>query len=204
MAAGEVRNNELMPSRASISASNGRAALRTDRLQLDLPEPSDAAAVLAIAGDPRTVEHNPSDLVSDLAEADELVDRWIQHWELRGFGYWCVRQIGHSRLVGYCGVKRMLAHERPVLNLIYRFHPEVWGHGYATEAARAAVSWARTDQPGATILARVRPDNLASRAVALKAGLSRDSALDEEGEDGPDLAFTTTGRSSRRVATGER
>ena len=169
---------------------------------MDPPAPDDAAAVWAIAGDPRAVEHNPSDLIGTRAEADQLVGRWIQHWERHGFGYWCVRQIGRSRLVGYCGVKRMLAHERPVLNLIYRFHPDVWGQGYATEAARAAVSWARTDQPGATILARVRPDNLASRAVALKAGLSRDPALDEDGEDGLDLAFTTTARLSRQATTG--
>lgn len=204
MTAGEVRNNEPMSSTASTSDSTGRAALHTDRLRLDPPEPSDVAAVLAIVGDPRTVEHNPSDLVSDLAEAEELVGRWIQHWELRGFGYWCVREAGRARLVGYCGVKRMLARERPVLNLIYRFRPEVWGHGYATEAARAAIAWAQTTQPGTTILARVRPDNVASRTVALKAGLSRDPDLDEDGEDGLDLAFTNARRSSRRVTTGKR
>lgn len=200
--AGELGHNEPMPATANTPESNSRAALRTDRLRLDLPQPSDAAAVLAIAGDPRAVEHNPSDLVSDLAEAEELVGRWIQHWERRGFGYWCVREAERAPVVGYCGLKSMLAREQPVLNLIYRFHPDVWGQGYATEAARAAVSSARTDQPGATILARVRPDNLASRAVALKAGLSRDPALDEEGEDGPDLAFTTTARSSRQATTG--
>ncbi|WP_147916379.1 GNAT family N-acetyltransferase [Ruania zhangjianzhongii] len=193
-----------MPSRARTPDSNNSFVLHTDRLRLDPPERGDAAAVLAIAGDPRAVEHNPSDLISDLAEAEDLVGRWIQHWERHGFGYWCVRETGRTPVVGYCGVKGMLAREQPVLNLIYRFRPEVWGRGYATEAARAAITWAQTSQPGATILARVRPENVASRTVALKAGLSRDPALDEDGEDGLDLAFTDRRRRSTRVAPGKR
>lgn len=166
--------------------------LQTARLRLDPPVPGDAAAVLAIAGNPRAVEHNPSDLVSDQAEAEELVDRWLQHWQLRGFGYWCVRANGSPLVVGYCGLKTMVAREQPVLNLIYRFRPEAWGRGYATEAARAAIDWATTHRPGSTVLARVRPDNGASRSVALKAGLRRDPSLDEMGEDGPDIAFSNT------------
>ena len=61
-----------------------------------------------------------------------------------------------------------------------------------TEAARAAITWADTHQPGATILARVRPDNAPSGKVALKAGLHRDPALDDQGEDGLDLAFSNS------------
>ena len=177
--------HEPMPSTENTPESNSRAALRTARLRLDPPEPSDAGAVLAIAGDPRAVEHNPSDLVSDLVEAEELVGCWIQHWEQRGFGYWCVREAGRAPMVGYCGLKSMLAREQPVLNLIYRFQPDVWGRGYATEAARAAIAWTQTIHQETTILARVRPENIASRRVALKVGLSRDPALDEEGQDGP-------------------
>src|SRR5262249_46909557 len=111
-------------------------------------------------------------------------------WQDTGFGYWCAREAGQSPVVGYCGVKAMSAHGQPVLNLIYRFSPGVWSRGYATEAAIAAVAWAGQHQPDSTILARVRPANKASQNVALKAGLRRDPAMDEQGEDGLDLAFT--------------
>ena len=93
--------------------------------------------MFAILGDPRTVEHNPSDRLEDRGEAPELVARWVRHWEEHGFGYWCVRESGSDRIIGYAGVKRMLMHRRPVLNLVYRFVPEVWGRGFATEATRA-------------------------------------------------------------------
>jgi RimJ/RimL family protein N-acetyltransferase len=93
-------------------------------------------------------------------------------------------------VVGYCGVKAMSAHGQPVLNLIYRFIPSVWGRGYATEAAIAAAAWVDQNQPDSTLLVRVRPANQASQNVALKAGLRRDPAMDDQGEDGLDLAFT--------------
>jgi RimJ/RimL family protein N-acetyltransferase len=166
------------------------ATLHTARLDLAAPTAGDAKAVFAISGDPATVVHNPSDMLADIAEARELVSRWIQHWQDNGFGYWCVREAGRSPVVGYCGVKAMRAHGQPVLNLIYRFSPSVWGRGYATEAAIAAVAWANQHQPDSTILARVRPANKASQNVALKAGLRRDPAMDDQGEDGMDLAFT--------------
>ncbi|WP_019159919.1 GNAT family N-acetyltransferase [Brevibacterium senegalense] len=167
-----------------------RPARTTARLTLDVPRVEDAPAVLAIAGDPRTTVHNPSDRVEDLPEAQRLVEQWLRHWHDHGFGYWCVRLHGGTAIVGYCGVKRMTAAGLPVLNLLYRYRPEVWGRGYATEAARTVVAWVAALQQGSTILARVRPDNVASQRVALRAGLRRDPALDEPGEDGMDLAFT--------------
>lgn len=70
-------------------------------------------------------------------EAADLVARWVRHWEQHGFGYWCVREPGSESVIGCSGVKRMLIHRRPVLNLVHRFAPETWGRGFATEAAAA-------------------------------------------------------------------
>ncbi len=165
--------------------------MRTKRLRLTQPLATDSAGVFAILADARTVEHNPSDRLEDRGEAAELVARWDRHWEEHGFGYWCVRTSGSNGIVGYAGVKWMLIHGRPVLNLVYRFVPEVWGRGFATEAAAAVVSRAVDEVPAATIVARVRPDNRSSQNVALKIGLRRDATLDCQGEDGLDWAFTS-------------
>jgi ribosomal-protein-alanine N-acetyltransferase len=169
----------------------GAQEIRTKRLRLTRPSASDSAGVFAILGDPRTVEHNPSDRLADRREAAELVARWIRHWEQHGFGYWCVRRSGSERIIGYAGVKWMQMHGRPVLNLVYRFVPEVWGRGFATEAAEAVVSRASDEMPAETIVARVRPGNRSSQSVALKVGLRRDATMDCPGEDGLDWAFTS-------------
>ena len=104
----------------------------TARLELAVPTPEDALAILEIAGNRRTVEHNPSDLLADLHEAQDLVERWTRHWRDRTLGYWCVREVGRPRVVGYCGLKTATVKGLSVLNLIYRFAPDVWGRGYVS------------------------------------------------------------------------
>jgi len=162
----------------------------TARLVLRRPRAEDATGVLAVLGDPRSVEHNPSDRVDDLDAAGTLVARWIQHWSAHGLGYWCVFEHGSDELAGICGLKKMTVHGQPVLNLLYRLRPEHWGQGYATEAAMAVLACVRGQQLDGTILARVRPENVASQRVATKLGLHRDAALDVMGDDGMDWAFT--------------
>ena len=47
----------------------GAQEMRTKRLRLTQPVATDSAGVFAILGDPRTVEHNPSDRLEDRGEA---------------------------------------------------------------------------------------------------------------------------------------
>jgi [ribosomal protein S5]-alanine N-acetyltransferase len=167
-----------------------RGELGTARLVLRRPRLEDATGVLAVLSDPRAVEHNPSDRVDDLDMAGALVARWIQHWSAHGFGYWCVFEHGSDELGGICGLKRMTVHGQPVLNLLYRLRPQLWGQGYASEAGMAVLACARDQQLDGAILARVRPENVASQHVATKLGLRRDAELDIMGDDGMDWAFT--------------
>lgn len=172
------------------SHANGTRRLHTSRLVLDVPDREDTAEIFAIVGDYRAVAHNPSDYVSDLREATELIERWLRHWVAHGYGYWCVRETRTGRIIGYCGMKRMQIHGMPARNLIARFHPDVWGSGYATEAVKAALTCAGDHSEDGPVVARVRPENLASRNVALKLGLRRDPDMDECGPDGIDEVYS--------------
>jgi len=51
------------------------------------------------------------------------------------------------------------------------FSKDVWGHGYATEAARALVGFIASQPNVATIEARCRPENRASARVMEKIGM---------------------------------
>lgn len=164
--------------------------LVTARLSLRQPAQADAAAILGILSHPSVVEHNPSDLVTQLEDVEALVSRWLEHWEQHGFGNCCVFEEETGRLVGNCGVRWMTIHGDGVLNLMYRFHPSTWGRGYATEAAAALLDWAHMSLATELVVARIRPANLASQRVATKIGLLRDSAFDDRGGDGMDWAFT--------------
>jgi RimJ/RimL family protein N-acetyltransferase len=144
-----------------------------------------------VHSDPRAVAHNPSDALATRAEAAELYARWNQHWRDAGFGYWVVRRHDDPRPLGFCGVKIWPMRDQRTLNLFYRLDPECWGDGIAGEAVAAVVRWAATHRPGLPVIARVRPANIASQRVALRAGLIRAEHLDAEGYDGLEWAYTT-------------
>lgn len=164
--------------------------LSTARLSLRQPAQADAGAILGILSNPLVVQHNPSDLVTELEDVEALVRRWLEHWERHGFGNCCVFEEKTGRLVGNCGVRWMTIRAGLVLNLMYRFDPSTWGHGYATEATAALLRWVRESLHAEIVVARIRPTNLASQRVATKIGLRRDPAFDDQGEDGIDWAFT--------------
>jgi RimJ/RimL family protein N-acetyltransferase len=161
--------------------------VNTARLSLRRPVPADAAAILRIHCDPLACEHNPADMIATPAEAVERCRAWIAHWERHGFGYRVLRRLGSERVIGFCGVKLMRLHEVPVLNLFYRLEPAAWGSGLAGEAVAAVVASVAGQQY--PVIARVRPGNVASQRVAVRAGLRRAEHLDTVGDDGVDWIF---------------
>ena len=73
----------------------------------------------------------------------------------------------------------------------WRLHPDAWGHGYATEAGRAALEAAR-DQLGLTrIIAVIDPGNAASLAVARRLGMSFERTVPHPQRPG-DIEIHTT------------
>ena len=164
--------------------------LLTARLSLRQPVQADAVAILGILSNPSVVQHNPSDLVTELEGVEALVRHWLGHWERHGFGNCCVHEKKTGRMVGHGGVRWMTIHGDRVLNLMYRFHPSTGGRGYATEATAALLRWTHESLPGGLVVARIRTTNLASQRVAAKVGLRRDPDLDDQGQDGVGWAFT--------------
>jgi RimJ/RimL family protein N-acetyltransferase len=166
--------------------------LLTARLSLLRPTIADLDAIFRIHRDAKACAHNPSDMLATRSDAADLYRRWDEHWNGHGFGYWVIRaRDGHQpeATLGFCGLKLMQLNNRDVLNLFYRLDPLAWGDGIATEAATAVVAWATAHGPDHPVIARVRPDNIASARVAARAGLHRAEHLDIHGEDGLDWIF---------------
>ncbi|MBM7171218.1 GNAT family N-acetyltransferase [Streptomyces sp. G44] len=163
--------------------------LRTTRLSLRRPVEGDIGAIFAIHRDPETCRHNPGDALGRFTEAEALYRRWNDQWERYGYGYWTVRQHGSDRPLGFCGVKVMELHGTNVLNLFYRFATSAWGQGFAGEAATAVTAWVSLNVPDRTLIARIRPANIASHRVAVRAGLTRAPHLDGPGHDGFDRIY---------------
>lgn len=168
--------------------------LQTARLLLRRPTAADIDAIFEIHSDPITCLHNPSDRLTQREEAEELYHRWNGQWQRDGYGYWVVRYRGSAVQLGFCGIKPMDLNGMKVLNLFYRFTPSAWGQGLAGEAATAVAAWASRHEPDLPLIARVRPGNVASQRVAIRAGLTWAEHLDTIGYDGIDWIFVADRR----------
>jgi RimJ/RimL family protein N-acetyltransferase len=99
----------------------------------------DRAVAFAIHSDSDTYRFSPSGPMT-IEAIDQMFDQRIAHWDRRGFGFWSIRALEANAILGFGGV---MCHpstaERDDLVLYYRFRPEHWGLGYATEVAQEAI-----------------------------------------------------------------
>jgi RimJ/RimL family protein N-acetyltransferase len=180
--------------------TQGRDWQRTDRLLLCVPTPTPqvADAYFAIHGDPATNVYNPAGPMRDPSAAVRILEAWHQHWREDGYGYWVVRAPETGRIIGFAGIRPPILEppalafaptraavtstppEPPFLNLYYRFRPDTWGNGYATEVGRAALDLAAKVAPGIPVAALIRPDNTPSLRVAERLGLRLEREVERE------------------------
>lgn len=138
-------------------------------MSLARPAITDLDDVHEIHADPETNRFNPAGPSTDLATTRQMLAGWLADWREHGVGYWMVRLPGAPQVIGVAGLRQTELDGETVRNLYYRFRPSAWGHGYALEAARAAI--AGNEAGGPPVVALIRPGNRPSRRVAERAGL---------------------------------
>ena len=154
--------------------------LTTNRLLLRRWRPSDRAPFAALNADPRVMECFPSTLTT--AESDAMVDRIEAHFAEKGFGLWVVEVPRLAEFIGFIGLStpRFTAHFTPCVEIGWRLACEHWGHGYATEGAKAALAYGFQTLKLPEIVAMTAVGNHRSRHVMEKLGMTHDSSDDFE------------------------
>jgi RimJ/RimL family protein N-acetyltransferase len=99
----------------------------------------------------------------------ELVARWAQVSALdERYGCWAIERADSS--VAGTVLFKPLPNGVGEVEVGWHLHPDSWGHGYATEAARAVID--RGFAAGVPeVYAVVRPGNVASMAVCARLGM---------------------------------
>ncbi|GII58308.1 N-acetyltransferase [Planotetraspora thailandica] len=150
--------------------------IQTERLVLRRWREADKDPFAALNADPAVMEHFPA--VLSRAESDAMADRIAADIADRGFGLWAVEADG--AFIGFTGlsVPRFTAAFTPCVEIGWRLARHAWGHGYATEAATAALGDGFTRLGLTEVVSFTAVPNLRSQAVMRRLGMSHDPAED--------------------------
>jgi RimJ/RimL family protein N-acetyltransferase len=148
--------------------------LVTTRLRLRAWRPEDREPFAALNADPRVGEFLGGPL--DRASSDAVATRIDAHFAAHGFGLWAVEIVGGPAFAGFVGlsVPRFSAPFTPCVEIGWRLAVDCWGHGYASEGARAVLDHGFGELGLTEIVSFTVPSNLRSRRVMEKLGMVRD------------------------------
>jgi ribosomal-protein-alanine N-acetyltransferase len=76
------------------------------------------------------------------------------------------------KLIGYSGFLHWHLDSRDEIEIGYRLHPDYWNKGIATEAATAVLDHAFRDLELPRVISLIYPENIPSRRVAEKIGMT--------------------------------
>jgi RimJ/RimL family protein N-acetyltransferase len=148
----------------------------TERLTLRTWEDSDREAYARYCNQTRVMKWLGG--VQGLKELDEDVDWFIECQQLFGHTLWVVERKGDGAFLGFVGLDRLLIENGEVsasmhdqVEVGWRLRSDVWGLGYATEAARVSLDIAFRVRRVSFVVARIHPKNDPSVRIAKKLGL---------------------------------
>ena len=115
--------------------------LVTGRIQLREWREADKPVLAEIHSDPEVMQFLGG--VKTFAETCDIVDRLIGMFRSREPAFWAAERISDGKLIGWIGLSK-LGPEYPFGPALrsWQLGRRFWNQGYATEGARAALSYA--------------------------------------------------------------
>jgi RimJ/RimL family protein N-acetyltransferase len=169
-----------------VSREGMLLTIRTPRLLLRPWRDQDVEAFAAMFDDPRVMEFLLPP--PDRAAIDALVGRIRAHFDQHGYGWWAAELQETGAFIGFIGLVHIPfdAHFTPAVEVGWRLASAYWGHGYATEGARASLAVGFTQLGLSEIVSITVPANQRSWRVMERIGMTRDPADDFEHPRVPD------------------
>lgn len=141
--------------------------IETERLVLRRVTVKDVEELLEIHADPALMRFMGP---WDRARAMEWLSEVDENWRRRGYGRVAITDRRTGRLLGRTGL--MYLPQFSETELGWTLRRDAWGHGYATEAARACATWAFDEFEIPYLTSMIEPANDRSVGVASRLGMT--------------------------------
>jgi [ribosomal protein S5]-alanine N-acetyltransferase len=178
-----------------MTLKTGTNAIESDRLRLRRIDASDLAFLTRIHADPDVARYLGDGEPRPSSSTQRWFDDIQNSYANAMLGQLMVIRKDDGERLGRCGLSdAVIERAEPigqlrkgwffsahapddvdvehVPELGYTFDRQAWGHGYASEAASCVYEYAKAELSFSKIMSVIHTDNKASRAVALKFGVS--------------------------------
>lgn len=146
--------------------------IQTARLGMRPFRGSDIEVLSAISADQEVMRYMITGPQSK-AQSNAFLLRQQKQQQEKGYSLWAVIELRSNKMIGFCGLYyRPLPYDKNtmVIEVGYRFGKDSWGHGFATEAAAAVISYGHSVLKQPSLVSVIQTKNKASYRVAEKCG----------------------------------
>lgn len=145
--------------------------IETPRLRMRRWRESDREPFAALSADPAVMAF--FEAPQSRAVSDASVNAWQAQFAANGWSNWAVELRDSAEFIGFTGlsIPRRTFSFSPCVEVGWRLARTAWGHGYATEAARASLRVAFEQLALPEVVSFTAVGNLRSRAVMDRIGM---------------------------------
>ncbi len=161
-----------------LSPGSAPWEIQTGRLTMRPVSAADLPELQALKGDPRVFAIMLGGVRTPQRTAEELAEE-TSLWARRGVGMWSLRRTGRRDFVGIAGL--MERSDGRGLALRFALRTDMQGHGYASEAAGAALRFAHDHAGIERVVAVARESNIGSRIVLGAIGMRHVDTFERDG-----------------------
>jgi RimJ/RimL family protein N-acetyltransferase len=154
----------------ALAGSTNIPRLDTQRLLMREFGPADLDRLAEMLSNPQVMRFMPGGRPVPRERVTAALNNIGREWQERGYGRWAIVPKIEAALIGWCGLGYVP--ELDEIEVLYLFDQPYWGRGFATEAACASLRYGFGTLKLERIIALAVPENVASRRVMEKLGMT--------------------------------
>jgi len=148
-------------------------------------EETDAEGLFLLDSNPEVMKYVGGIVSTEVEQSRQMIEFIQNQYKENGVGRLAVIEKSSNILIGWSGLKsrpKEINGMKNVYELGYRFLPEYWGKGYATETAIAALNYAFNEIKTDVVYAMAVTENTGSNRVLQKLGFEELGTFLDDGD----------------------